>query len=156
MKGAALMAVAFLLAGCGRVFHTEFESRSPDGRHAIAILRNSPDRAAGYRYRVEMHDDGGRRTLFKDDGPASIGFAEVNWSADGSIVRLLLCDGPKPVFLGFDFLKVRTLSVHEILPILTPQIQGRYGLPPETDITTWACGAEGRLAYSLRRQHQAR
>jgi hypothetical protein len=72
----------------------------------------------------------------------------VNWSADSGIVRLLLCDDSKPVFLGFDFLRVRTLSVHEILPVLGLQIKGRYGLPPETDVTTWACGAEGRLAYN--------
>jgi hypothetical protein len=99
--------------------------------------------------------DGGRRTLLKASGPASIGFAEVNWSADGSMVRLLFCDGRKPIFLGFDFLKTRTLSLHEILSILGPQIQGRYGLPPETDAATWACGPEGRLAYNSRRR-QAR
>jgi hypothetical protein len=157
MKAAALTAAAFLLAGCGRVFYPEFESQSPDGRHSLAILRNWPERVGGYRYRVELRENGQRRTLFKDNGfkdngPASIGFVEVNWSRDSGAVRLLLCDGREPVFLGFDLVKVRTLSIDEILPLLRPQIQGRYGLPPETDITTWACGAEGRLAYSRRKQ----
>jgi len=147
----ALLLVAFFLVnGCGRVFHPEFESRSPDGRYSIAIMRNRPAQTPGYRYRVELWGKGVRRTLLRGNGPGTIGLVEVNWSADGNIVRLFFCDGSTPVAAGFDFQLVRTLGPGEVLPVVTPQIARRYGRPQSLAVIPWACSAEGNNAYASR------
>ncbi len=122
-------------------------SRSPDGRREVILSRNLPARDAGYRYWIELRENGKPEYLARHDDPASIGLVEANWTPDSGIVRVFYCDGPKPETFGFDFIKVRTLSAHEILPVIEPELRRRYGVPASSDIVSWACSAEGRTAY---------
>jgi len=142
------LVAVFLFGQCGQVFYPEFESRSPDGRYRISIMRNRPSRSAGYRYRVELRGEGVHTTLLRGAGSASIGLVEVNWSRDGNVVRLFFCDGATPVAAGFDFHSVRTLGPDEVLPVLAPQIQRQYGIPPGAAVIPWACSAAGKSAYA--------
>ena len=146
-----IVSIAVLFFGrCGRVFYPEFESRSPDGRYSIAIMRNRPVQTPGYRYRVELQGEGVRRTLLRGNGPASIGLVEVNWSPDENVVRLFFCHGSAPVAAGFDFRLIRTLGPGEVLPVLSSQIARRYGRPQGPAVIPWACSAEGNNAYASR------
>lgn len=138
----------FLFGQCGQIFYPEFESRSPDGRYSISIMRNRPEQTAGFRYRVELRGKEVRRTLLRGNAPGSIGLVEVNWSPDGNVVRLFFCDGGEPVAAGFDFQLVRTLGPDEVLPVVAPQIAMRYGIPPGGDVIPWACSAAGKNAYT--------
>ena len=144
------MTAVLLFARCGRVFYPEFESRSPNGRYSIAIMRNRPVQTPGYRYRVELRGETVRRTLLRGNAPASIGLVEVNWSTDEHVVRLFFCDGSAPVAAGFDFQLVRTLGPAEVLPVVIPQIATRYGRLQGPAVIPWACSAEGSNAYASR------
>lgn len=141
-----------LLACGGNIFRPEFLTRSPDGRRELIIARDQPDRDSGYRYWIEVREDGKPRILKRVDEPTSIGLVESNWTADSGIVRVFFCEGSTPSAFGFDFIKLRTLSPREILPVLVPQIQHRYGLQRGIDVANWACGAEGRAAYRIARR----
>ena len=143
-----VLIAAFLFGQCGQVFYPAFESRSPDGRYRISLMRNRPSQSAGYRYRVELRGEGVHTTLLRGAGPASVGLVEVNWSREGSVVRLFFCDGATPVAAGFDVRSVRTLGPDEVLPVLAPQIQARYGIPGGAAVIPWACSAAGTSAYA--------
>jgi hypothetical protein len=145
---AIVLIAVFLFGQCGQVFYPEFESRSPDGRYWIAIMRNRPSQSAGYRYRVELRGAGVHTTLLRGERPGSIGLVEVNWSPDGNVVRLFFCDGAAPVAAGFDLHSVRTLGPDEVLPVVSPQIQRRYGIPESALVIPWACSAAGKSAYA--------
>ena len=145
---ALLLIAVFVFGQCGQVFYPEFESRSPDGRYWIAIMRNRPWQNAGYRYRVELRGEAVRRTLLRGDGPASIGLVEVNWSPNGTVARVFFCDGAKPVAAGFDLQSIRSLGPNEVLPVLAPQIARRYGIPPGAPVIAWACSTAGKNAYA--------
>jgi hypothetical protein len=147
---ALLLIAIFVFGQCGQIFYPEFESHSPDGRYTLAIIRNRPSQAAGYRYRVELRGAGMRRTLLRGNEPSSIGLVEANWSVNGRVVRLFFCDGPTPVAAGFDLQAVRTLGPDEVLPVLLPQIARRYSIPGGAPIVAWACSAAGLEAYTGR------
>ena len=135
--------------GCGVSEYREaFVSRSPTRLAEIRLLRNFPQSAADYVFRIEISDGENTRVILTHDLESAVGMVEAHWNPEGDQVGLLVCEMfSGPIWLSYDFAHHLELPPATFRSAIEEQIRKRYSPPSDEDLIDWACSHQGNAAY---------
>lgn len=142
----ALLVGPLYLTGCG--WSPIFESRAPDGRAEVRILKRPPITTGSYLVHIELNDGHRREIIYRHDVDSFITLVEVLWNSDRRTLSILACNSNSDtIIMGYDLQNRVILPSGTYEDALKEQIRIKYSLSAQVNPISWACSDEGTRAY---------